>query len=69
VVLWQSEQHPEEGKEKWYIVRQNDLYQTDQWIAFLLFLFPGAGYALLPLSLFCGLADQAGGCFLGQLLG
>ncbi|RPB13253.1 hypothetical protein P167DRAFT_136617 [Morchella conica CCBAS932] len=42
VVPRQGEQQPEEGEEKWYIARQNDLYQTDQWIAFLPFLFPGA---------------------------
>lgn len=28
--------------EKWYIAKQNDLYQFDEWVAFLVFLLPGA---------------------------
>lgn len=42
VVPRQGEQQPGEGEEKWYIARQNDLYQTDQWVAFLPFLSLGA---------------------------
>jgi len=34
---------PEDGDDLWYIKKQNDLYQTDQWFNFLL---PGGTYVI-----------------------
>jgi len=37
---------PEDGDDLWYIKKQNDLYQTDQWFNFLV---PGGTYVIYPI--------------------
>lgn len=34
----------DEDTKKWYIAKQNDLYQLEEWVAFFPFILPGARY-------------------------